>query len=457
MSLNIRRILVLGVDGFSHSDSEFAVKCVPWSRVGPSVNIADYHDIVISSPRSRDAAPRASAYRETLKSSVAFKHLHHGGRIFVVGDPRLALTEKTTRRVGAVDFPVTNVTEFLDWTCLKIDWNDAHGDVVEIQHRGPEGFLAPYLERIRSWNYSMRSLAWDSSRGAPVLREMSEGGSGGVTAFRVALCTNRVGELLASGVDYHYSPNSRPLQLWDGLYFLPEIGLSEHETVQLLLRDVLGVDVACPEPEWVDSIVAPGQEIVDAKIRSTEAAIEAAKADLDKFRHDRTRLREPLRLLYDKGVTLQEPVWAVLEQLGGTIERPREEGNEDGWLTKDLQGTTLECVLEIKGTARSQHDEEGQKQLHRWIERGVRNRGKKYKGLFIGNSSVESELANRRYPFGDQWIKNAKLFELVALRAEELYEAYVANSTGRFDTVGFWSALATTVGPLELTGFIVSG
>ncbi len=50
------------------------------------------------------------------------------------------------------------------------------------------------------------------------------------------------------------------------IVFLPKCRLSEEETIELILRDMHGVEISAPEPEWMEEFVAPGQEDVDRAI-----------------------------------------------------------------------------------------------------------------------------------------------------------------------------------------------
>lgn len=232
---------------------------------------------------------------------------------------------------------------------------------------------------------------------------------------------------------------------------LPPTDLTEDETITLVLRDILGIPTAVPEPEWVESLVAPGQMLVDARLNEIDKQCEELIAEHTNAIAERAAFREPLRLLYDEGHLLEDTVRSVLRSLGAEVESPPKDdpNHEDGWIVVHLSDEVLEGVLEIKATSKRQFTEAGLKQLSEWQHRGRSMRGKDYKPIFVGNASRGLPPQDRPSPYADQWKQTATLQGACAILTMELYAAYVQNEAGRLDREAFWRTLFSTSGPLD--------
>ncbi len=90
----------------------------------------------------------------------------------------------------------------------------------------------------------------------------------------------------------------------------------------------------------------------------------------------------------------------------------------------------------------------------RWVGRGARDRHKKYKGIFIGNSAREKKLEDRPNPYADGWVKSLEASGYVAIATVELYQAYVAHLEGKLDTEAFWRAFFKTNGVFDIQPFL---
>jgi hypothetical protein len=111
-----------------------------------------------------------------------------------------------------------------------------------------------------------------------------------------------------------------------------------------------------------------------------------------------------------------------------------------------VDGNIYEGVLEVKSTRNEEFDEYGLKQLLDWINRGVELRRKKYKGIFVGNNSVDQPVGKRKGGFSDSWKKSAELHTIVAIKSEDLYSLYVLNKNVKLDANAFWKQLFSTNG-----------
>jgi len=167
------------------------------------------------------------------------------------------------------------------------------------------------------------------------------------------------------------------------------------------LRDVCGVEASLPEPEWISDYEAPGQTAVDQEIAKIVEELGSAKEQFVQAQKKREEIRACLKLLYEREFGLEPAVQNILRGLGAHVEDPKEANKEDGWVTVNVEGQVYEGVLEIKSTRSAQFGEDGIRQLLDWIDRGTKMRQKKYKGIFIGNSSVDTPGKERPWPFSD--------------------------------------------------------
>ena len=143
-----------------------------------------------------------------------------------------------------------------------------------------------------------------------------------------------------------------------------------------------------------------------------------------------------------------------MRSLGAHVEDPSEPGKEDGWIVVSFGEKNYEGVLEIKSTKSDQFNEDGRKQLLDWIDRGIRLREKKYKGIFIGNSAVDKPLKERPWAFSDSWQKSSKLSEICAIKTEDLYTIYLLKQSGKLDIEKFWKTLFETDGIFDIKQFL---
>ena len=252
-------------------------------------------------------------------------------------------------------------------------------------------------------------------------------------------------ELVREGYD-----STQVLKTYGPIIFLPEVSLTHDETLQRVLTDICGIETDLPEPEWISKLKTPGQKMIDEKIRSIETQIESAVEDLAKANDQKAECRKCLKLLYEREFALEPAVRDILRGLGAHVEDPADKNKEDGWIVVKVGDRTYEGVLEIKSTRRDTFGEDGRKQLLDWIDRGRTLRSKNYKGLFIGNSSVDKPLGERAWAFPDNWMKSAELSQICAFKTEDLYVFHLLNARSQLSLDDFWKEVFETNGVLDM-------
>lgn len=453
-----RKIAVVGAVGFEYSSAEVKVDCFPWDRIRKVGNLADYDEVVVDLLSVKDSDELDGDALEEVFSVRAVYEVLGGsseGTIYVLGDPRHIVSVE-----AFMDRPRRAGQPFLSWTGMEFLWDDRPGDTVV---REPDAEVEPvktFADNLGRWDYSLRGCRAmpDEFEGVfdlDVLRKQD---------LRLAvqvkpLCATRYGNPLIfsvrlSAADLEYGhPGNQTIHretLGGPIVFFPELRLPERETVELVLRDLCGVEVSAPEPEWVAEFVAPGQEGVEREIAELDARIGELIDEHDRKIEERAAVREPLKLLYETGTALEEAVWSVMEALGAEVERPEDRTKEDGWIAVRIGDETFEGVLEIKGVGGRHFNIGGLRQLTDWIERGMNSRKKRYHGVFVGNSAIGEPPRSRIWPFNKNWVEQAEMRGYAAVRTEDLYVLYLLDQTGRLpDREEFWRALFAAEGPLD--------
>jgi hypothetical protein len=446
------KIAVIGATEPTYQSPEVRVECFPWNRLKKVANLADYDVVILDllslrEPEELDVLTFSKVLDIRTAQQVLSKN---GGAIFVLGDPRFTVKWESAS--------AEHEEPFLNWTGIKFSWDERPGTTVERAWEASSGPYKPFVDRLVRWEYSLDQCrpyleefkkAWNVN----VMLDQGEEPSVEVVKF----CWNRYGNALVFAVRHAYDEVSNrgtrfeyreTTTLSGPIIFLPKVNLSEEETLERVLRDLLGVEVSAPEPAWIAEFKAPGQEEVDQDLAELEARIEELIGDHDRKVEERSQLREPLKLLYETGPPLEEAARSVMESLGAQVEWSREERDKaDGWVTVRVGDQTFEGVLEVKGVKTKHFGFEALRQLTDWVHHGVSSRRKKYTGIFVGNSSREDPPRRRIWPFNPNWVEQAEMHGYAAVLTRDLYALYLLDRTGRLDRDEFWRQLFSTKGP----------
>jgi hypothetical protein len=437
-----RKIALIGVKGYNAHSAEVRVSSYEWDSLDDVPNLRDFDTLLLDLLSVRGEADY-EGLAKILDIHTMTDILNTGGTILVLGDPRPEIHSQN------LDGP------FLEWTGISFYWDDKPGDTIELSSDRSHEFLHGYLQHLKRWDYALRSAKPDEEalQGIFNIDAIRENNCR-ITVEKQSFAWNRYREDLAFSVNLAieklsfrpYSESWETQLRYSPTIFLPKVDVSEDEALVIVLRDICGVEVGAPEPEWLSSYVAPGQDEIDSHVSQIRKQIAAKRAELDAELVKGETARDCLKLLYEKGQPLEVAVRSVLRELGGDVEEPQDAGKEDGWITVATPKNIYEGVLEVKSTKNEEFDEYGMKQLLEWINRGVQLRRKKYKGIFVGSNSVEEEAGTRKNGFGDGWKKSAELHNIVAIKSEDLYRLYELKKQGLLDTEAFWEEVFSTNG-----------
>lgn len=447
-----RKIIILGCKGYQRSTDDIIVDCFSWEEISKIKNIRDYDTLVVNLLPLSDGKVK-------LDGDIVFEHLNivstleiiqNGGEIIVVGDPRFEVEvtnpDDKTKKINR---------PFLRWTGVDFFWDESPGDTKIFKDDYSHRSFQTYISHLNNWTYSLSGLKIDSERVIQFFNRdffLTKGYK--LDVKKDDFCYNRYKNALAFSLQIGIFSDREELLLYGPIHFLPKIDKSEDETLQIVLRDLCEIEAELPEPEWLQDYEAPGQEKIDKKIEQITLSINNGFQDLKRVRAEREKIRTCLKLLYEREYALEPATRDILRLLGAHIEDPSDPGKEDGWIVVSVEDKKYEGVLEIKSTRSDQFNEDGRKQLLDWIDRGIRTRQKKYKGIFIGNSAVDKPLKERPWAFSDSWEKSAELSEICAIKTEDLYLIYLLKQENKLDSDNFWKTLFGTNGIFNIKDFL---
>jgi len=439
-----KKLLIVGGGTLIGSTTETQVTCADWRNLKAVKNMRDYDAIVFNCATwNPKESLDISSVSSVFSVSTFAEFLASGGVAVFLGDPRFDVFAWGRRT-------------FLYWTGLEVTWDSQPGDTRVLGKDA--GVYQRYLADLSQWKYSLATATVSKVLRDEVTTRLGVTGEDIRLRFRQQpLCRTRYDRWLAFAIQAIIQ--ERRIQIggegWFDVVelgevtFLPETDLAATDALETVLKDRFGVTVKESEPEWAKPIVAIGQEAVDDRIATLETTIADAQMALEMERATRMNVREPIRLLYDSGHSLEQIVRNILGSLGAQVEDPTDPGKEDGWITVTIGDQTLEGVLEVKSTSNGQFSQEGPRQLLDWINRGIELRGKLFKGIFVGNGSFGTPVEERPDPFSDEFRKAAALRKIVCLTTTHLYQAYDMDRRGKLDRAVFWKVIFGTNGILE--------
>jgi hypothetical protein len=449
-----QKIIMLGCGGYQRNTDDIIVDCFSWDDIAKIKNIRDYDTLVVN-------LLSLSSVNLPLNGDIVFEHLNiastleiirNNGEIIVIGDPRfeVEITDQENK-----DKKIKK--PFLRWTGIDFFWDNSPGDTKIFKDDYSHRSFQNYISYLKGWKYSLRGINLDTDR---VMffhnKEIFLSHNYKLDIKRDDFCYNRYKNAIAFSLQIGiFSKNQdNELLLYGPIHFLPKISKNEDEIIQIVLRDLCAIEAELPEPEWLKDYSAPGQEKIDKKIEQVSLNINNGLQDLKRVREEKEKIRTCLKLLYEREYALEPATRDILRALGAHVEDPSEPGKEDGWIVVSAGEKNYEGVLEIKSTKSDQFSEGGRKQLLDWIDRGIRLREKKYKGIFIGNSAVDKPLKERSWAFSDSWQKSSKLSEICAIKTEDLYTIYLLKQSGKLDANKFWKVFFETNGIFDIKQFL---
>jgi hypothetical protein len=345
--------------------------------------------------------------------------LQSGGKIFAIFHPR----DYLHRHQPPYVIPIDN-TRWLPFdVCLDFE----EGDTVIVKDQA----FARYLDKVRRWKYVFRPLDYES-------------GSGWL-ATQIPLAVNRAEEPIAVCVSYMASP--RPVKQGFLVLLPPPTEATVDEAVRILLEDFCGVQPRSVAPGWAQSVATPGDDARGAEVAEATRALEEAEHRHEQALAAQLGADEFKRLLYEKGLPLQEVARKTFEAMGiATVESPV---SDEFMLVWDDE----KVLVEVTGTGKSISGRD-LSQLMKDLSNYLADVGQDVKGVLIGNAwaalpPYERDTSERPI-FPDNVQRTARNRSIALLSTLELFKAYCAFLEGNLSADEAFRRLIDTSGPVKL-------
>lgn len=349
------KVILIGAKGYESNQEDLCVECFSWPEIANIRNIRDYDTIVFNLlPFGNQETLSSVPWLEFLKIlnfRSATEVLFNGGEIIVVGDPRFNLPIGIPREETKSP---PNIP-FLAWTAIDFLWDSEPGDTISFEDDYEHRQYKEYIRNLKNWKYSLAKFQQDTDRLSERIRVDGLLIRNHCVTIKIdKFCYNRYMNALAFALYYQLVKKGRSgeeiLGVSGPIIFLPEVSLSNDETIQIVLRDICEIQINLPEPDWLEEYLAPGQMAVDEEIQKIEAELQTYIKRLRTAQDRREECRKCLKLLYEREQALEPIVRDILRGIGAHVEDPTEKNKEDGWIVVKVRETIFEGVLEVKST-----------------------------------------------------------------------------------------------------------
>jgi len=425
------RILVVGGGGFA------GVPCYDWSD--PNVpNLADFDIVLVNGP---SLVPRLAALdRRGIKSGrwegpyeglrwttsrvaeLLRALLASGGSVYAILPGREFLSFKRE--------PYTHEVETLPWLPVRVAFHDEKGETLEIRDQA----FGRYLAHVHSWQQSFAPVDY-----AAMEADLSEAARRDwhVSARADPIAVNRQQEPVALRVVFELQPPGVPPPIAKAARLSGRTGqiallpaptqVSAEEGLRILLEDFCGITPRAVPPKWAGDIEMLGDDARKAAVGEATKALEDAQRKQQEALAAQAAADEFKRLLYEKGLPLQEIARETFKAMGiRTIDSPVSDEFMLAWEDEKV-------LVEVTGVGKSIAGRD-LSQLIKDLGNYLAQVGQEVKGVLVGNAWAALPPDKRDTPdkpiFPDDVRKTAKNHSVALVSTLELFKAYCALSEG---------------------------
>lgn len=438
--MNKTKIAVISEATSQAVKSSSAIHLMGWNSLEGGQSISDHDFVIIDLNTFPSGFSRSSELAKVISLKAVSEVLSAKGVFIVIGDARKSFLQSGEQRT------------VLSIIGLEASWSNTSGDRLTPVKSNSTQKIDEWAQRISRWEYSLEEIGLRDS----LIRELGsvhDGTNSVKKAYAncIPIYSTRFGKPVLFAVEVAipnpaYLASGQAFVKGVGYIFLPKSSMSPSDQIDFVIQDICGVNTTQEVPEWLEAIVVPGQQEIESKIAHARVAIALEQSHLEEALSEKSAVRECLKLVYTNGSELEGIVRSILQALGAIVKAPDESGHEDGWIQWVEGDTTYRGVIEVKATSKPQFDEQGLRQVFQWVSNGIENEHVEYKGIFIGNHSMNIELDKRSYPFSDSFVRNCELRKCVAITTVDLLEAYSKDIEGKLDRALFWKSIFCTNG-----------
>lgn len=429
-----RRILVLGSANHTR-----LVKAYEWHNLPPDLNVSDYDTIILNlAPfQDREFAKNTSTNQVPSWQQFARQIFSQGSEIIVIGSPNFG--------IGSSSYLPSTW-----WLPIEPAFvYEAGVDIREVQAE-----FAYYFEIVRGWSFYLEGIRENKSGFSKQYLTIGVPGANSMRTGLMPLAETRfhrpIGFKLvfdAAELGQSRSP-ARFMKTSGDVFWLPApTEASVAEGIDLILRQRYGLQFERVPPEWIGNFQLPAQLPIQQAISERETAIAELTRQLEADRQNLAQTSRFLKLLYEQGEDVLEPVARdALRYLGARVEDPRKKGREDGRLVDPFgrQG-----MLEIKGRSGTLRLSDI-RELDNWVRDVIANEKWHSKGLLIVNLQCEEDPRNRKNTVPANCLDAAKTFDIAIVTTGQLFQGLSSNQKHTLDQKAFWDRIFSASGLCDL-------
>jgi hypothetical protein len=234
------------------------------------------------------------------------------------------------------------------------------------------------------------------------------------------------------------------------LTILPPSGRGTEAKDNFILREVLGIATALPEPAWVAKLRVPGHAEIETRIAEKQEAVRRLQQEFAAAETSLKDCKRWFRLLYDDGDSLEAIVKESFEVLGAQAEKKSKE-KEDYRVR--VPGYPL-AVMEVKGTHNPKFKIPALRELAHWMDEVNASERISVKGILVGNGGRNDEPQNRGKLFEPNCEGYAQTKDIVILRSMDLFCLVVLKQLDRLDAKGLWKGIFDCRGSFDAAPYL---
>jgi len=459
------KYLVLSTESSRLTREEFLLDRVAWKDLGKIQNLCDYDRIVINlTALTEGPVPLFDDLQiDQVFDLKSWMHIvASGGDIFIVGDPAITIrvveTAEGNRRktlAQSIDCaePVPVFRSSIPrrmpplpdgqqinplQKLLSVEKDLRPLDYRRISRVGEDRFetVYKYLDEVSVWNYSLSRCALADS-----WKELLEDYC--VQCDGSELAATSYATILAA----QYTFLGRGFT--GSLTLLPSLGEGSDAEDAFILREFFEIAANLPEPDWVQSLLLPGQAEVEKEITTKRDEMVQIERAISEARAQLLACKRWYRLLYDDGNSLEAIVKESFELLGASVIKKSKEKDD---YRINLSGFP-KSVMEVKGTHNPQFSKGALRQLAGWMDEANALENIVVKGIFLGNSGRNHELQNRGNLFEKNNEHYAIIKDIVIVRSMDLFCLVVLKQLGLLDVAALWKEFYGCKGRLDCSKY----
>ena len=321
------KVFVLGITSMKGVDA------AAWLGVLP--NLADYDRVFVNTKSLNrlltllNAEMHSTSDENDIVSAAVLEKLEEVSTRLALVRKRLARVLATGGSVISIIQPYEGIVYYQkathrfsrsilasDWQPVKLKLLDEPGDTLS----NVEAEVRSYFNNVKRW-----PKVFELPTELSALRDelLERGTSEAPTVKTRTLATDRqghaVGLIVWAGQPARGTTVVKEIS-GPFIAFVPPTEIDDEAAIRLLLSELHGIGTVSPPPDWLSRFQAPGEREAAARVEAALKNVDAAKAELAESEVTLRTAKEPLQILYEQHLALQDRCEDVFQRMG-TVRR----------------------------------------------------------------------------------------------------------------------------------------